>query len=119
MYNDSRVSSVEVLCVILKMLAFLCRYSDMMLRFARSVPQLIMICNETIHWLDSKWRLQLTDLNQQWLTLQNLMSFAHSIYQNGAAFDNVWDFVDGTLRSMVRPFQNQRVTYNGHKRKHR
>ena len=75
MYNDLRVSSVEALCVILKRLAFPCRYSDMMPRFARPVPQLSMICNETIHWLDSRSRVRLTDLNQHWLTPQNLYVF--------------------------------------------
>ena len=111
MYNDLRVSSVEALCVILKRLAFPCRCSDMMPRFARPVPQLSMICNETIHWLDSRWGFKLTDLNQQWLTPQNLMSFANSIYQKGTALGNVWGFVDGTLRGIARPVQNQRVTY--------
>ena len=75
-YNSNlRVSSVEALCVILKRLAFPCRYSDMMPRFARPVPQLSMICNETIHWLDSRSRVRLTDLNQHWLTPQNLYVF--------------------------------------------
>ena len=46
------------------------------------------------------------------------MSFANSIYQKGTALDNVWGFVNGTLRGIALPFQNQRVTYNGHKRKH-
>ena len=88
-------SMVEALCVILKRLAFPCRYSDMMPRFARPVPQLTMISNETIHWLDSRWGL--TDLNQRWLTPQNHMSFANWNYQKGTALDNVWGFVDGTV----------------------
>ena len=64
---------VEALCVILKRLAFPCQYSDMMLRFARPVPQLTMISNKTIRWLDSRWGFKLTDLNQQWFTPQNLI----------------------------------------------
>ena len=76
------------------------------------VPQLSMICNETIHWLDSEWGFKLTDLNQQWLTPQNLMSFSNSIYQKGAI-----SVADGTLRGISRPVQNQGVTYNGHKPK--
>ena len=71
MYNYLRVNSVEALCAILKRLAFPCRYSDMMPRFARPVPQLSMICNETIHWLDSRWGFKLADLNQQWLILKS------------------------------------------------
>ena len=121
MYNDLRVSLVEALCVILKRLAFPCWYSDMMPRFARPVPQLYMIHIETIHWRDSRWGrwgFKLTDLNQQWLTSQNLMSFANSVYHKGAALDNVWGFTDDTLRGIAHPVQNQRVTHNGHKRKH-
>ena len=117
-YNDLRVSSVEALCVILKGLAFPCRYSDMMPRFGRPVPQLSMICNETIHWLGSRWGFKLSDLNQQWLTPQNLMCFSNSIYEKGAALNNVWGFVDCTWRGIASPVQNQRVTYNGHKLKH-
>ena len=45
MHYDLRVSLVEALFVILKRLAFPCRYSDMMSRFVRPVPQLSMICN--------------------------------------------------------------------------
>ena len=107
MYNDLRVSSVEALCVILKRLAFPCRYSDMMPRFARPVPQLSMICNETIHWLDSTWGFKLTDFNHQWLTPLNLMSFANSDYLKSAALDNIWSLVDSTLRDIARPVQNQ------------
>ena len=46
------------------------------------------------------------------------MPFANSIYQKGAAFGNAWGFVDDTLRDIVHPVENQRVTYNEHKQKH-
>ena len=32
--------------------------------------------------------------------------------------DNFWGFVDGTVRPISGPGQNQRVLYNGHKRVH-
>ena len=66
MYNDLKVTLVKALCVIVKRLAaYLCRYSNMMARFVRPVPQLSMIFNESIHWLDSRWEFKLTHLNQQ------------------------------------------------------
>ena len=40
MYIVLRVSSAEALCVILRRLASSCRYTAMMPRFARTVPQL-------------------------------------------------------------------------------
>ena len=78
----------------------------MIARFARPVPQPSIMSNETIHWLDSKGEFKLTDSNQQWLTPQNLTSFAYSIYQTGAALENVWGFVNGTLRCRARSVQN-------------
>ena len=38
------------------------------------------------------------------------MSFANSVYQKGAALDNVWDFVDRTLRGIACPIHKQKVT---------
>ena len=36
----------------------------------------------------------------------------------GAALDNVWGFIDGTLKACCKPSQHQRSVYNGHKRIH-
>ena len=44
--------------------------------------------------------------------------FAWAISQKGAALDNCWGFVDGTVRLISRPGEHQRVIYNGHKRVH-
>ena len=40
------------------------------------------------------------------------------IEQAGAALDNCWGFVDGTVRPVCKPRENQRAIYNGHKRVH-
>ena len=55
---------------------------------------------------------------QPWLSPANLEAFANSIHQSGAALDNCWGFVDGTVRPVCRPGRNQRVLYNGHKKVH-
>lgn len=39
-----------------------------------------------------------------------------SIKLKGAALNNCWGFVDGTVRPNYRPLQNRRIVYNGHKR---
>ena len=44
--------------------------------------------------------------------------FADAIHNNGAALDNCWGFVDGTVHSICRPKEHQRAVYNGHKRVH-
>ena len=58
------------------------------------------------------------NLNQPWLQPRCLEEFANAIHQKGAAMDNCWGFVDGTVRPISRPGQNQRVLYYGHKRVH-
>ena len=42
-YNGLKVTGLEFLCTFLKRFAYPCRYSDMISRFARAVPQLSMI----------------------------------------------------------------------------
>ena len=60
----------------------------------------------------------LHDFNQAWLAQNKLEEFAAAIYDKGAALDNCWGFIDGTLRPCCRPGQYQRYLYNGHKRVH-
>ena len=40
------------------------------------------------------------------------------MYAKGAALENCFGFIDGTVRPIARPDENQRVVYNGHKRVH-
>ena len=44
-YNDLRIDSVEALCILLRRLAYRNRYSDIISRFGRPVPQLSMVVN--------------------------------------------------------------------------
>ena len=89
-YNDLRVSGLEALCIVLKRLAYPCRYVDMIPRFGRAVPQLCMIFNQTIDLIDTNWGQLLENMNQPWLSPDCLMIFADSVYRKGAALDNVW-----------------------------
>ena len=44
-YNATVLNSVEALCIYLKRVVYLCRYVDLILRSARSVPHFSMISN--------------------------------------------------------------------------
>ena len=46
------------------------------------------------------------------------MLYADAICRSGAALENCWGFIDGTVRPVCRPGENQRAIYNGHKRVH-
>ena len=116
--NGVVINSVEALCICLKRFAYLCRYADLIPRFYRPVPQLRMAANFITEIIYYRYCYLLTELDQPWLSPQNLQTYARAIHNSGAALDSCWGFVDGTVRPICRPGRNQRVVYNGHKRVH-
>ena len=116
--NRFYVYSDEALCMLLRRFAYPCRYEDLVPRFGRAVPQISMVVNEMISLIFARHGHLLTDFNQPWLSPANLVTFADAVYRKGAALENCWGFVDGTVRPVCRPGVHQRVLYNGHKRVH-
>ena len=90
----------------------------MITRFARSVPELCIINTYILNWIYDNFRQKLNDFNQAWLSPIKLEEYAAAIHDKGATIDFRWGFVDGTVRPICRPSQNQRIVYNGHKRVH-
>ena len=117
-YNGVVMDSVEALCICLKRYAYPCRYADLIPRFGRPIPQLCMAVNVVTDMIYNRYSHLLTDLDQPWLSPQNLQAYACAVHNSGAALANCWGFVDGTVRPVCRPGRNQRVVYNGHKRVH-
>jgi len=76
-------------------------------QFARSVPELSMIYNNVLSFIHENFGHKLNDMNQVWLAPNK-----------GAPLQNCWGFIDGTVRPICRPGENQRQVYNGHKRVH-
>ena len=62
------------------------------------------------------WRIK--QWNHDLLSPARLQTYADAVYAKGAALENCFGFVDGTVRPIARPDENQRVVYNGHKRVH-
>lgn len=117
-YNRVRVDSVEALCLLLRRLAFPCRFVDLMAKFGRPKETLCVIFNHMLNHIYHNFSHLLTSFNQQWLSPQRLTYYAERVAAKGAPLANCWGFIDGTLRPIARPKQNQRVMYNGHKRVH-
>jgi len=99
-------------------LAYPYRYGDIVHHLARPVPHLSIIMNLVINKIYGKFANGLTSMDQPWLSRESLRMYADAIHAKGAALDNCWGFVDGTVRAICRPKVNQRVLYNGHKRVH-
>ena len=116
--NRQCFSGIESLCVLLKRLTYPCHYSDLIPRFGRSVPDLANCFNFTLDFIYNRWGHLLSNFNQPFLSQQCLEEYCLKIAQSGAPLINCWGFIDGTVRQICRPGQDQKVCYNGHKRVH-
>ena len=106
------------MCVFLKRFAYPCRYVNLIRRCSRPEPQLCMIANKMMDIVYQNWNHLLINLDQPWLDNQHLENYAKAIHLRGAALNNCWGFIDGTVSPISRPGRLQRLVYNGHKKGH-
>lgn len=111
-------SATEGLCILLKRLAFPCRYTDMVSRFGRNPTELCLIFNTVLDYVYTTQHHRLQSWDQPFLQPQALAQYSECIHVQGAPLQNCFGFVDGTLRKIARPMKDQRLVYNGHKRVH-
>ena len=109
---------MEGLCILLRRLAYPCRFGDMVPRFGKPVPVLSMVSNTVIDYIYSIHGHRITRWNDQLVNPLALDTYARSVHANRAALQNCFGFVDGTVRPIARPDERQRMMYNGHKRVH-
>ena len=91
----------------LKRFAYPCRYSDIIPIFGRSVPELSVISNEVVDWMYTTHGHQITQWNHDLLNPAALNEYADAISNKGAALENCFGFIDGTVRPISRPDENQ------------
>ena len=111
-------SGLEALCILLKRLAFPCRYTDMVTRFGRNITELCLIFNAILNFVYTTHQHHLSRWEQPFLSPENLALYTAAIHNHGAPLENCFGFIDGTVRRIARPKINQRTMYNGHKRVH-
>lgn len=104
---------VEGLCMLLKRFSYPCRYSDMISRFGRPVPELCMITNEVMDNIFNNHSHRISQWNRDVLSSPLLQEYADA---KGSPVENCFGFIDGAVRRITRPNQQQRIVYNGHKR---
>ena len=61
---------------------------------------------------------QILQWNNALLNPRALQEYATTITAQGSPLDNCFGFIDGTVRPISKPGQNQHMVYNGHKRIH-
>ena len=117
-YNRLAVDGIEALCIFLRRFGYPCRYSDMIPRFGRPVPDLCIVSAHVMNHIYHNFCHLLTDFNLPFLQPRELDIYCEVIHAKGAALRNCFGFVDGTVRPISRPGKDQRVVYNGHKKVH-
>lgn len=117
-YQGTVCEGMEGLCILLRRFAYPCRYGDLIAMFGRSVPEICMISNTVLDWIYERHGHRITEWNNDILNPVALQNYADAVSGKGAALGNCFGFVDGTVRPICRPGENQRIVYNGHKRVH-
>jgi hypothetical protein len=85
--------------------------------FGREYSFISAVFNFVLNQIYNNFR-HLVFWDNQRLTPQKLQHYADAISRKGAPLDCVVGFIDGTVRKICRLSRNQKVAYNGHKRKH-
>ena len=99
---------IEGLCIALRRFAYPCRLSDLIPRFGRPVPELSMISSLVVDTIYQEHNQRITQWNDTLLDLPLLETYARTIQQNGSPLQNCFGCIDGTVRPVCRPDQNQK-----------
>ena len=79
-------NGLEGLCMLLKRLSYPSRYGDMVHRFAKPVPVLIMITNQMIDLVYNVHRNRLLHWNHEVLRPVNLQSYVDAVTARGVPY---------------------------------
>ena len=77
-----------------------------------------MLTNKVLDYIYDTHKNRIIQWNHAILSPHLLEEYAAAVHRRGAALDNSFGFIDGTVRPISRPERNQRILYNGHKRVH-
>ena len=116
--QGSTCDGLEGLCMVLRRLSFPCRYAGMIPRFAKPVPVISMVTNAVLDMIYATHSPRITRWNHDILDPDQMEMYAAAITATGAPLQNCFGFIDGTVRPIARPVDNQCILYNGHKRVH-
>jgi hypothetical protein len=115
--NRLSCSALEALCLFLERMAFPGRLAIIGEQYGRTEDKAFRIFNAVLDPMSNRWG-HLLQINPNNVTDEQLKRLAEAVTAKGAPVMHCFGFLDGTLRGIARPSQNQGAAYNGHKRKH-
>ena len=105
--NGTICDGSEGLYITPKRFAYACRYSDMMPISGRLVPELSMISNQVTDWICNTNRRKVTQWDHGILNPPLIAMYEDTGNSKGAALDNCFCFIDGTVWPISWPMSNQ------------
>ena len=109
--STSRVTSTDLECIyiMLRRLAYPNRLKDVEnILGGRHQSEISVLCTYAVQHVYNTHRHLLLNINQTWI-IDNIPLFAEAITNAGSPLTNLWEFVNGTVRPIRRPTNNQRV----------
>ena len=98
-----------ILCMLLRCVCYPCQYSDIIPRFGGMPVSVIrLITNRLIDYIFDTQGHLISEWNETILNPVALQSYAGTIARKGAPLNNCFGFVDGTVRPICLPEENQR-----------
>ena len=116
--SENNCRQVRGLCILTRRMSSPFRYTDMLARFRRPVPEQSLISNTVMNYIYDLHGHKLCQWNHDILSPRYFDTYTDAISNKGAALQNCFGFIDRTIRLICRPSQEQRIMYNGHKRVH-
>ena len=110
------MSVTEGVLILLRRLSYPNILDDMKPLFNRSKSELSYISNTFLDCLYRTHSSKFSDLDQSRMDEEHLRLYADAITDIGGPLPNCWGFIDGTVRQICRPSENQKLVYSGHKR---
>lgn len=106
---------VMACCVLLRRLAFSCRWCDLQESFGRSSGWLSTVFTCVIQHLNETFGY-LLDWHPYLRSYRRLYGFANAVEKRCHA--RIWGFLDGHFEQMARPLDRQQDVYSGHSKAH-
>lgn len=97
-----------------KQFLYPCPYADMVPLFARPIPQIRMASHLIMNNIFKNLGHLIKEFNQPWLTPFQSQRSASVSYEKGAPLKNYWRVIEGIMRPVCRPRENQFTIYIVH-----
>ena len=78
----------------------------------RSTGACLKVTNTVLNYINGTRGHRITQWNNTVMSPAQLQVYANAVSVKGSPLDNCFGFIDGTVRPICRPRENQRVVYN-------